>query len=81
VAEVKNVIGDVEGKTAVLVTMIDTGAPYQKELRLLRQQERVRCMPAHHPVFSPPRVSGCQAACLRGNRHEWPIPVPGSQSL
>lgn len=56
VAEVLNVIGDVEGKTAVLVDdMIDTGGTISEGARLLRQEgarEVYAC--ATHAVFSPP---------------------------
>lgn len=63
VAEVLNVIGDVEGKTAVLVDdMIDTGGTISEGARLLRQQgARQVYACAIHPVFSPPasqRLSG-----------------------
>jgi len=56
VAEVLNVIGDVEGKTAVLVDdMIDTGGTISEGARLLREEgarEVYAC--ATHAVFSPP---------------------------
>jgi ribose-phosphate pyrophosphokinase len=56
VAEVLNVIGDVEGKTAVLVDdMIDTGGTISEGARLLRQEgahQVYAC--ATHAVFSPP---------------------------
>jgi len=56
VAEVLNVIGDVEGKTAVLVDdMIDTGGTISEGARLLRDEgarEVYAC--ATHAVFSPP---------------------------
>ncbi|MEB3277446.1 MAG: ribose-phosphate pyrophosphokinase [Lyngbya sp.] len=56
VAEVLNVIGDVEGKTAVLVDdMIDTAGTITEGARLLREKgarEVYAC--ATHAVFSPP---------------------------
>ncbi|MEM1309150.1 MAG: ribose-phosphate pyrophosphokinase [Cyanobacteria bacterium P01_C01_bin.70] len=56
VAEVMNLIGDVGGKTAVLVDdMIDTAGTICEGGRLLRRKgaERVYAC-ATHPVFSPP---------------------------
>lgn len=63
VAEVMNLIGDVKGKTAVLVDdMIDTAGTICQGARLLRREgaERVYAC-ATHAVFSPPateRLSG-----------------------
>lgn len=56
VAEVMNVVGDVAGKTAVLVDdMIDTGGTISEGARLLRQEgARQVYACATHPVFSPP---------------------------
>ena len=58
VAEVLNVIGDVKGKTAVLVDdMIDTAGTICEGGRLLREQgakEVYAC--ATHAVFSPPAI-------------------------
>ncbi|NEN90816.1 MAG: ribose-phosphate pyrophosphokinase [Okeania sp. SIO3H1] len=58
VAEVLNVIGDVEGKTAVLVDdMIDTGGTISEGGRLLREKgARQVYACATHAVFSPPAV-------------------------
>ncbi|NJL88066.1 MAG: ribose-phosphate pyrophosphokinase [Leptolyngbyaceae cyanobacterium SM1_1_3] len=58
VAEVMNLIGDVEGKTAVLVDdMIDTGGTICEGARLLRQEgARQVYACATHAVFSPPAV-------------------------
>ncbi len=56
VAEVMNLIGDVQGKTAVLVDdMIDTAGTICEGGRLLRREgaEQVYAC-ATHPVFSPP---------------------------
>lgn len=58
VAEVMNVIGDVSGKTAVLVDdMIDTAGTISEGARILRQngaRQVYAC--ATHAVFSPPAV-------------------------
>jgi ribose-phosphate pyrophosphokinase len=58
VAEVMNVIGDVRGKTAVLVDdMIDTAGTICEGARLLKQEGARRVYAcATHPVFSPPAV-------------------------
>lgn len=58
VAEVMNLIGDVAGKTAVLVDdMIDTAGTICEGARLLRQEGASRVYAcATHPVFSPPAV-------------------------
>ncbi len=55
VAEVMNVIGDVVGKTAVLVDdMIDTGSTISEAARLLRQEGAAQVYAcATHAVFSP----------------------------
>lgn len=58
VAEVMNVVGDVAGKTAVLVDdMIDTGGTISEGARLLRSEgarQVYACVT--HPVFSPPAI-------------------------
>ena len=58
VAEVLNVIGDVAGKTAVLVDdMIDTGGTISEGARLLREEgARQVYACATHAVFSPPAI-------------------------
>lgn len=58
VAEVMNVIGDVAGKTAVLVDdMIDTGGTITEGARLLRKEgARQVYACATHAVFSPPAI-------------------------
>lgn len=58
VAEVMNVIGDVSGKTAVLVDdMIDTAGTIYAGAKLLREQgARQVYACATHAVFSPPAV-------------------------
>lgn len=58
VAEVMNVVGDVAGKTAVLVDdMIDTAGTISEGARLLRAEgarQVYACVT--HPVFSPPAI-------------------------
>ncbi|HZG40752.1 MAG TPA: ribose-phosphate pyrophosphokinase [Nodosilinea sp.] len=63
VAEVMNVIGDVRGKTAVLVDdMIDTAGTICEGARLLKQEgARQVYACATHPVFSPPAVERLSA--------------------
>lgn len=58
VAEVLNLIGDVKGKTAVLVDdMIDTAGTMTEGARLLRQEgARQVYACATHAVFSPPAI-------------------------
>jgi ribose-phosphate pyrophosphokinase len=58
VAEVMNLIGDVEGKTAVLVDdMIDTAGTISEGARLLKKEgARHVYACATHAVFSPPAV-------------------------
>ncbi|MGB5972246.1 MAG: ribose-phosphate diphosphokinase, partial [Nodosilinea sp.] len=63
VAEVMNVVGDVRGKTAVLVDdMIDTAGTICEGARLLKQEGARRVYAcATHPVFSPPAVERLSA--------------------
>lgn len=63
VAEVMNVIGDVAGKTAVLVDdMIDTAGTICEGARILRQQGASQVYAcATHAVFSPPAVERLSA--------------------
>lgn len=58
VAEVMNVIGDVAGKTAIMVDdMIDTGGTISEGARLLRREGASQVYAcATHAVFSPPAV-------------------------
>ncbi len=58
VAEVMNVIGDVQGKTAVLVDdMIDTAGTICEGAKLLRREGAKQVYAcATHPVFSPPAI-------------------------
>ena len=63
VAEVMNVVGDVRGKTAVLVDdMIDTAGTICEGARLLKQEgARAVYACATHAVFSPPAVERLSA--------------------
>ncbi|MBE9138270.1 ribose-phosphate pyrophosphokinase [Nodosilinea sp. LEGE 07088] len=63
VAEVMNVVGDVRGKTAVLVDdMIDTAGTICEGARLLKQEgARQVYACATHSVFSPPAVERLSA--------------------
>jgi ribose-phosphate pyrophosphokinase len=58
VAEVMNVIGDVAGKTAILIDdMIDTGGTISEGAKLLRKEGASQVYAcATHAVFSPPAV-------------------------
>ncbi len=66
VAEVMNVIGDVRGKTAVLVDdMIDTAGTITEGAKILRQQgARQVYACATHAVFSPPAIERLSNGCL-----------------
>jgi ribose-phosphate pyrophosphokinase len=66
VAEVMNVVGDVAGKTAVLVDdMIDTAGTITEGARVLREQgARQVYACATHAVFSPPAIERLSNGCL-----------------
>lgn len=66
VAEVLNVIGDVKGKTAVLVDdMIDTAGTISEGARLLREEgARQVYACATHAVFSPPAIERLSTGVL-----------------
>ena len=78
VAEVLNVIGDVEGKTAVLVDdMIDTGGTITEGAKLLREQgARQVYACATHAVFSPPAVERLSSGIFEEVIVTNTIPVP-----
>lgn len=80
VAEVLNVIGDVSGKTAVLVDdMIDTAGTIVEGARLLRQQgARQVYACATHAVFSGPAISRLSSGVLEEVIVTNTIPVPES---
>lgn len=78
VAEVLNVIGDVEGKTAVLVDdMIDTAGTITEGARLLRDKgARQVYACATHAVFSPPATERLSAGLFEEVIITNTIPVP-----
>ncbi|MBK4732560.1 ribose-phosphate pyrophosphokinase [Oxynema sp. CENA135] len=78
VAEVLNVIGDVKGKTAVLVDdMIDTGGTITEGARLLRQEgARQVYACATHAVFSPPAIERLSSGVFEEVIVTNTIPVP-----
>lgn len=78
VAEVLNVIGDVAGKTAVLVDdMIDTGGTIAAGAKLLREEgARQVYACATHAVFSPPAVERLSGGLFEEVIVTNTIPVP-----
>lgn len=78
VAEVMNVIGDVKGKTAVLVDdMIDTAGTITEGARLLRREgARQVYACATHAVFSPPAIERLSSGVLEEVIVTNTIPVP-----
>jgi ribose-phosphate pyrophosphokinase len=78
VAEVMNLIGDVKGKTAVLVDdMIDTAGTILEGAKLLRQEgARQVYACATHAVFSPPAVERLSSGFLEEVIVTNTIPVP-----
>ena len=78
VAEVMNVVGDVRGKTAVLVDdMIDTGGTISEAARLLKKEgakEVYAC--ATHAVFSPPAIERLSSGVFEEVIVTNTIPVP-----
>ena len=78
VAEVLNLIGDVEGKTAVLVDdMIDTAGTIQEGARLLKAQgARQVYACATHAVFSEPAISRLSSGFLEEVIVTNTIPTP-----
>jgi ribose-phosphate pyrophosphokinase len=81
VAEVVNLIGDVKGKTAVLVDdMIDTAGTILEGARLLRQEgARQVYACATHAVFSEPAISRLSSGLFEEAIVTNTIPVPESQ--
>jgi ribose-phosphate pyrophosphokinase len=78
VAEVMNVIGDVAGKTAVLVDdMIDTAGTISEAARLLRKQGATKVYAcATHAVFSPPAIERLSSGVFEEVIVTNTIPVP-----
>lgn len=83
VAEVMNVIGDVRGKTAVLVDdMIDTAGTISEGARFLRQQgARQVYACATHAVFSPPAIERLSSGVLEEVIVTNTIPIPEGQQF
>lgn len=83
VAEVMNVIGDVKGKTAVLVDdMIDTAGTLSEGARLLQQQgARQIYACATHAVFSGPAVSRLSSGIFEEIIVTNTIPIPESKQF
>ncbi|WP_448525398.1 ribose-phosphate pyrophosphokinase [Parathermosynechococcus lividus] len=81
VAEVMNVVGDVKGKTAILVDdMIDTAGTILEGARLLRREGAkgvYAC--ATHAVFSPPAIERLQGGDFEEVIVTNTIPVPETQ--
>ena len=83
-AESLTVIGDVEGKTAVLIDdMIDTGGTICSGARLLREQGARRVLAcATHAVFSPP---ACERLSMEGLFEQVvvtnSIPIPSDRTF
>ncbi|MTJ10130.1 MULTISPECIES: ribose-phosphate pyrophosphokinase [unclassified Anabaena] len=83
VAEVLNVIGDVKGKTAVLVDdMIDTGGTIAEGARLLRQEGASQVYAcATHAVFSPPAIERLSSGVFEEVIVTNTIPIPQSSQF
>ncbi len=83
VAEVMNVIGEVAGKTAVLVDdMIDTGGTISEGAKLLREEgARQVYACATHAVFSPPASERLSSGLFEEVIVTNTIPVPESHNF
>ena len=83
VAEVMNVIGDVAGKTAVLVDdMIDTAGTICEAGRILRQEgARQVYACATHAVFSPPAIERLSSGIFEEVIVTNTIPVPETKKF
>ncbi|MEB3291667.1 MAG: ribose-phosphate pyrophosphokinase [Synechococcales bacterium] len=81
VAEVMNVVGDVRGKTAVLVDdMIDTAGTITEGAKLLKREgARQVYACATHAVFSPPAIERLSSGCLEEVIVTNTIPLPEEQ--
>jgi ribose-phosphate pyrophosphokinase len=81
VAEVMNVIGDVAGKTAILIDdMIDTGGTISEGARLLRQEGASQVYAcATHAVFSPPAVERLSSGVFEEVIITNTLPIPEDQ--
>ncbi|EFA73598.1 phosphoribosylpyrophosphate synthetase [Cylindrospermopsis raciborskii CENA303] len=83
VAEVLNVIGDVKGKTAVLVDdMIDTGGTITQGAKLLREEGASQVYAcATHAVFSPPAIERLSSGLFEEVIVTNTIPIPQSDQF
>ncbi len=83
VAEVLNVIGDVRGKTAVLVDdMIDTGGTIAEGAKLLRQEGASQVYAcATHAIFSPPAIERLSSGVFEEVIVTNTIPIPESNQF
>jgi ribose-phosphate pyrophosphokinase len=81
VAEVMNVIGDVAGKTAILVDdMIDTGGTISEAAKILRKQgARQVYACATHAVFSPPAIERLSSGVFEEVMVTNTLPIPEDQ--
>ena len=81
VAEVMNVIGDVEGKTAIIVDdMIDTAGTIAEGAKILRQQgARQVYACAIHAVFSPPAIERLSSGLFEEVIVTNTLPIPEDQ--
>jgi len=66
VSEVMNIIGSVEGKTAIILDdMIDTAGTLTQAAEVVRENGATRVLAAaSHPVFSGPAPERLEASCL-----------------
>jgi ribose-phosphate pyrophosphokinase len=80
VAEVLNVIGDVKGKTAILVDdMIDTGGTITEGAKLLLEEGASQVYAcATHAVFSPPAIQRLSSGLFKEVIVTNTIPIPES---
>lgn len=81
IAEVMNVIGDVSGKTAVLVDdMVDTAGTIYEAAKLLRKEgARQVYACATHAVFSPPAIERLSSGLFEEVIVTNTIPVPSDR--
>jgi ribose-phosphate pyrophosphokinase len=81
VAEVMNVIGDVAGKTAIIVDdMIDTGGTISEGAKILRQQGASQVYAcAIHAVFSPPAIERLSSGVFEEVIVTNTLPIPEEQ--
>jgi ribose-phosphate pyrophosphokinase len=81
VAEVMNVIGDVSGKTAILVDdMIDTGGTISEAAKMLRKEgARQVYACATHAVFSPPAIERLSSGVFEEVMVTNTLPIPEDQ--